>query len=47
MLEVLDISMTQLQKLGAVEIFSALVNNRSLQVLNASHNQIDDAAVDT
>ena len=47
MLEVLDISYTQLQKLGAPRIFNALMNNRSLQVLNASYNQIDDAAVDS
>ena len=46
MLEVLDISSTHLQKVGAAEVFNALTNNKSLQVLNASHNQIDDAAVD-
>ena len=50
MLEVLDISSTQLQKLGAAKIlakiFNSLTNNRSLQVLNASYNQIDDATVD-
>ena len=46
MLEVLDISSTQLQKLGAAKIFNSLTNNKSLQVLNASHNLIDDTAVD-
>ena len=46
MLEVLDISSTHLQKLGAAKIFNSLTNNKSLRVLNASHNQIDDAAVD-
>ena len=46
MLEVLDISYMQLQKLGAGRIFNALTSNKSLQILNASYNQIDDAAVD-
>ena len=46
MLEILDISHTHLQKLGAAKIFNALTSNISLQVLNASFNQIDDAAVD-
>ena len=46
MLEVLDISYTQLQKLGAAKIFNALTSNKSLQVLNVSYNQIDDAAID-
>ena len=46
MFEVLDISSTHLQKIGAAKIFNSLTNNKSLQVLNASHNQIDDVAVD-
>ena len=46
MLEVLDISRTHLQKLGAAKIFNALTSNTSLQVLNVSYNHIDDAAVD-
>ena len=46
LLEMLDISSTQLQKSGVASIFSALTNNKTLQVLNASHNQIDDAAVE-
>ena len=46
MLEVLDISSTQLQKSAAANIFNSITNNKSLQVLNVSHNQVDDAAVD-
>ena len=46
LLEMLDISSTQLQKSGAANIFSALTNNKTLQVLNASYNQIDDVAVE-
>ena len=46
MLEVLDIGCTCLQTAGAAKIFNALTNNRTLQVLNASYNQIDDTAVD-
>ena len=46
MLEVLDISSTHLQEVGAAKVFNALTNNKSLRALNASHNQIDDDAVD-
>ena len=46
MLEVLDISSTHLQKVGAAKVFNALTSNKSLRVLNASYNQIDDDAVD-
>ena len=46
LLEMLDISSTQLQKLGAANIFNALTNTKTLQVLNASYNQVDDAAAE-
>ena len=46
LLEMLDISSTQLQKSGAANIFNALTNNKTLQVLNASYNQVDDAAAE-
>ena len=46
LLEMLDISSTQLQKSGAANIFIALTNNKTLQVLNASYNQIDDTAAE-
>ena len=46
MLEVLDISSTHLQKVGAAKVFNAITNNKCLRVLNASHNQVGDDAID-
>ena len=46
MLEMLDVSSTQLRKSEAGNIFNALTNNKTLKVLNASYNQIDDAAAE-
>ena len=46
MLEVLNISLTNLQTAEAITIFKALANNRTLQILDVSHNKIDDTTVD-
>jgi len=46
MLEVLNISQTNLPTPGAITIFKALTNNRTLQILDVSHNKIDDTAID-
>ena len=46
LLEMLDVSSTQLRKSEAGNIFNALTNNKTLKVLNASYNQFDDVAAE-